>query len=114
MHYAFQGVATDALAREFSAHQHVSETATSHMSVYGDIDVALLARAWVHKMQWALDIALGSTTLGHVFTLAELAAYSEPTEFTEFANLATGGAAQRRVQQLRKLFWPTKQHFLDT
>ena len=66
---------------------------------------AVMARAWVHRMQHFYDLELQSGTEGAQFSLADIASYQEPSEFQRVAlSLATHPLGAQRVVQIRRLF----------
>ena len=58
----------------------------------------MLARAWVHRMQYCLNAE--KKALANPHTSAE--AYSEPTEFTRLAATASGHLA-KQIRDIRNI-----------
>ena len=84
--------------------QRVAKSAVYELNVYGDEIAGTLARAWVHKMQFFLELAL-VRGMGCAYTADDIAGYEEPPDFSELEqNTREQAAIRRRVLQIRRLF----------
>ena len=99
-----QGVARNEIAKEFLDRRVGQRSVRFDVSAYGNEAPGILARAWVHKMQWFLEHEYANPSLvDQPIPLQLFNEYSEPSEFTKLATTASG-ALLRRVKQIRSVF----------
>ncbi len=78
-------------------------SASWSISVYGDEACLALARAWIHRLHYVVQlwVAAGSPD-DHIFADAEIAAYVEPLSLVQLA-LGANSALAARIAQIRAL-----------
>ena len=63
----------------------------------------IVARAWVHRMQYFFDYQRSDGSEGFKFTKAMVDTYSEPDELTRLAATCTKGSTLKRIALVRKV-----------
>ena len=99
---AIQGIACGDMAERFCKQQHVHKSSFYKISVYGEANCGILARAWIHKMQYFMDIAR-VRGLGSNFTEAESHGYQAPQEVLVIDHELAVEADRRLASRLRHI-----------
>ena len=73
------------------------------VSLYGEQAARTFAQAWAHRMQFFLNLYLGSNESNYRYTQGDKDSYLEPTEFTALASTLKGKVLARAAQ-LRDTF----------
>ena len=104
--WAYEGAARGQLALEFCHARGMRLIFTSTISEYGELESALLCRAWCHRMAHFLHIYIkGGLDMRHTFSADETNAYTEPTELAGLAaEMHANRRLQNRIRQIRALF----------
>ena len=102
---AIRGFASGQTAIKFCELQQMKHSKRFELSLYEMGPGGAFARAWCHKMQFFLNIALEAQDLACLFTEADIAKYVQPTEFAEAVRLLERKPlCMRAAKQIRALF----------
>jgi len=63
----------------------------------------IVARAWVHRMQFFCDLQRSDSSGDFKFTKAMVDTYTEPDELTHLAATCTKGSTLKRIALVRKV-----------
>ena len=103
---AVQGVLAsfrNQIAEQFCVLNSKQRTVSLLYSVYTEAHANILARAWAHRMQHGLDLAMERGSLYQEFSAVDRASYQEPTEFEILAAGQAYAATRKRIAQIRCL-----------
>eukprot|EP00969_Alexandrium_andersonii_P104836 4625545-Alexandrium_andersonii.AAC.1 len=75
---SFRSQACDEVGREFLRKHHFPQSATFSLAAYGEGACAIVARFWVARMSFLLDLVEESGELGEKVSPEALASWEEP------------------------------------
>ena len=108
--HSIQGICCSVAASSFvevqSAKAYAERITKSQeftLARYGSSIAGILARGWVHRMQYFLDISFVKGEAAD-FSTQEVADYVEPRELTDLAAETSDPHVQQRVRRLRRFF----------
>ena len=102
---AIRGYAMSKTAIEFCEARGMFQSRRCEISLYTFDHASSFTRAWCHRMQYFLNLALEVGDYSCVFTPEQLSAYEEPIDFTRAALvLDHKPLCKRAARQIRQLF----------
>lgn len=101
---AFSAQAKGERAIAFCIARHMPRSARYEISLYTEQFASVLARAWCHRMQFLLNLAIKHDSDTHAFSPDELASWVEPTELARAEKeLQHVPRAATRIAKIRAL-----------
>ena len=99
---AAKGFASGADCESWCVQYGLGKTATYEMSLYGESQSLVLARAWCSKMSYLYEVWLNQPDPDYVFTGADVSGWSAPQEFIDLLGVLSG-RQKTRALALQKL-----------
>ena len=101
--HAVQASACGALATEWCGRRGLQVTFKATLSAYSMEESLILARSWVHRMQFFFDMEMAAPNAELLYSEVHISEYTEPSELASLLTPASSKKLRDRVAWLRAI-----------